>query len=139
MPEWCSATCRIYHPVRSAKFFITMLAAVAELEAGMIGERTKAALAAAKARGVKLGNPRPRGATPGMERAATAARMARARKRAGELLPVIEQIRSTGTVSLGAHSRRIATHGRATPSGRGSWHPVTVARTLAAADRSPSA
>jgi hypothetical protein len=26
-----------------------------------------------------------------------------------------------------------------TPSGRGSWHPVTVARILAAADRSPSA
>jgi DNA invertase Pin-like site-specific DNA recombinase len=99
MPELCSATCRSYPLVRSAKFFITMLAAVAELEAGMIGERTKADLAAAKARGVKLGNPRPRGATPGMERAATAARMARARKRAGELLQVIEQIRSTGTVS----------------------------------------
>jgi hypothetical protein len=26
-----------------------------------------------------------------------------------------------------------------TPPGRGSWHPVTVARILAAADRSPSA
>jgi hypothetical protein len=63
----------------------------------------------------------------------------RARKRAWELLPVIEQIRSTGTVSLGAIAAELQRMDVSTPSGRGSWHPVTVARTLAAADRSPSA
>jgi DNA invertase Pin-like site-specific DNA recombinase len=39
------------------RFLLTQMASVAELEAGLTSERTKAALAAAKARGIKLGNP----------------------------------------------------------------------------------
>jgi DNA invertase Pin-like site-specific DNA recombinase len=39
----------------TGRFMLQQMASVAELEAGMIGERTKKALAAAKARGVKLG------------------------------------------------------------------------------------
>ena len=41
----------------TGRFALTMLAAVAQLERDQISERTKAALAALKARGVKLGRP----------------------------------------------------------------------------------
>jgi len=39
------------------RFLLTQMASVAELEAGLISERTKAALVAARARGVRLDNP----------------------------------------------------------------------------------
>src|SRR5450432_3781774 len=42
----------------TGRFMLQQMAAVAELEAGMISSRTKAALAAAKARGKKLGGNR---------------------------------------------------------------------------------
>jgi DNA invertase Pin-like site-specific DNA recombinase len=46
-------------PGAIGKFLLTQMAAVAELEAGLISERTKAALAAYKARGGVLGSARP--------------------------------------------------------------------------------
>jgi DNA invertase Pin-like site-specific DNA recombinase len=42
----------------TGRFLLQQMVAVAELEAGMISARTKAALAAAKARGTKLGGRR---------------------------------------------------------------------------------
>jgi DNA invertase Pin-like site-specific DNA recombinase len=44
-------------PGAMGRFLLTQMASVAELEGGLISERTRAALTAAKARGAKLGNP----------------------------------------------------------------------------------
>src|SRR6267378_4021915 len=62
----------------ATRLAIHILAAVAEHEREMISQRTIAALAAAKARGVKLGNPH---LTPGDTRRARLARKARSEER----------------------------------------------------------
>jgi DNA invertase Pin-like site-specific DNA recombinase len=74
------------------------MAAVAELEAGFISQHTKAALAAAKARGVRLGGNRGHGRQdPARARAAL---VARADARAADLAPLVAEIRAAGTNSL---------------------------------------
>jgi DNA invertase Pin-like site-specific DNA recombinase len=107
---------------------VHILAAVAEEEARMISARTRAALAAAKARGVRLGNPRLHAGTPEAARAAAAAKAARAEARAASLAPVIAEIRAAGVMTLDGVCRALAARGIPPPSGRGAWHPTTVAR-----------
>src|SRR4051812_38140411 len=88
------------HATATGRFMLQQMAAVAELEAGLISNRTKAALAAAKARGRKLGGNR------GVElseeaRAAGRAELAkRANERAADLAPTIADIRRAGATSL---------------------------------------
>ena len=71
----------------TGKFLLQQMAAVAELEAGMISARTKAALAAAKRRGVKLGGDRGVRLTAKARAAGNAAQRARAQARASGFLP----------------------------------------------------
>ena len=110
---------------------VHILAAVAEEEARMISARTKAALAAAKARGVRLGNPNLRAGSAEQARAANAAKAARARTRAADVLPVIEQARRAGAATLQQLAAALDARGVPTPSGRGAgWRPVQVGRVL---------
>ena len=101
------------------KFILTQMAAVAELEAGLIGERTKAALAAAKRRGVRLG-------ATGAERAKRF--KAEAQARANELSPTVRDLKKQG-LSLRAIAAELTK--RRVPTLRGgAWHPQLVARVL---------
>lgn len=111
-------------PGPMGKFFLTLMAAVAELEAGLISQRTKAALAAAKARGQKLGNPnlRPHGAG--------AARKREARSRAREIMPAITAARKAGCSTLTELAEALAARGIRTPGGCPNWTAEQVRRVI---------
>jgi DNA invertase Pin-like site-specific DNA recombinase len=101
---------------------IHILAAVAEHEREMISQRTKAALAQAKARGTKLGNPR----------AAEAAVIARAAKKLPkpkrEILDLAARLQREGK-GLRAIARELNSLNIRTPLGF-QWHPWTVKNQL---------
>lgn len=111
-----------------------ILAAVAEAEALAISQRTKAALAAYKARGGKLGAelPQCRNLTAeAREKGAHRAGLAVA-KAAGEayadLMPTMAGLRAEG-LSLAAIADTLNAEGQTTRRGR-PWNPVQVARVL---------
>src|SRR5262249_43181155 len=112
------------------------MAAVAELEAGMISARTKAALAAARMRGVKLGGARKKhGLTPGVRAAGRQVLRHRADARAADLAATVGELRANGTTSL--RGIAAALNERCIPTPRGSrWSGVQVARLLGRLRRS---
>ena len=114
------------------RFLLTQMASVAELEAGLISERTKAALAAAKARGIKLGNPNGARALRGKQvgnKQAVAAVKANAEQRAGNLRAIVDELRSQGFTSVRAIAAQLNERAVLTPRG-GVWHPTSAARLL---------
>jgi DNA invertase Pin-like site-specific DNA recombinase len=114
---------------------VHILAAVAEHEAAMISARTKAALGAAKARGVVLGGRR--GSVDRMARigrkgnaASARARSQAAAKRNADLLPVIEEIRVAGSDTPQQIAEALNERGITAARG-GAWSAVQVRRVLA--------
>jgi DNA invertase Pin-like site-specific DNA recombinase len=112
------------------KFLVTQMAAVAELEAVLISQRTRAALAAAKARGVVLGNPCLRAGTPDAARAAVAVKVEASRARAADILPYIEAARRAGCTTLREIAAALTARGVPTPAGGRIWHPMGVKRVV---------
>jgi len=97
-----------------------ILAAVAEHEREMIAERTKAALQAAKARGVRLGR-------NGTDRLAPAYR-SQALERARHLAPLLTELKGAGG-SVRQMAAELTARGIPTPTGA-RWHAQTVSRVL---------
>lgn len=111
------------------RFTIHILAAVAEYEARLISERTKAAFAAAKARGRKFGNPRPE-----THRFSDAARKARVRaererskKRALDFAPLLRELRDRGQ-TINEIAQHLTAIGVERPRGGNAWGHSTVRR-----------
>jgi DNA invertase Pin-like site-specific DNA recombinase len=104
---------------------IHILAAVAEHEREMISQRTKAALGAAKARGIRLGSP-----TPSIgSRAGVKVRCARAKQRAASVFPIVEDLKARGVCSLRGLADALNNRGIRAPQG-GLWHAASVSRLI---------
>jgi DNA invertase Pin-like site-specific DNA recombinase len=111
------------------RFCIGVLAMAAEQEREAISARTKAALAAAKARGVKLGTPENRtldGLARGRQ-AGIATRRARAAQRATDLAPTIDALRAAGARTLRDLANGLNQQGVPAPRG-GAWTAGQVRR-----------
>ena len=106
-------------------FMLHLFAALAEKERALISERTKAALAAAKARGQALGNPRLSEARA----IANAAHKAEADAHAATVAPVIHEAQAAGAKSLRQIAAALNGRGIATARG-GKWEAATVANVL---------
>lgn len=107
---------------------VGILAVVAEDEAERISARTKAALAAAKARGKVLGGFRGHAASAEDAANARAAKSRKADERAANLAPILARLDPDGSASLRSLARRLNEESVPTPSGNGEWTAAAVAR-----------
>jgi DNA invertase Pin-like site-specific DNA recombinase len=109
-------------------FILHLFAALAEKERALIATRTKAALKAAKARGVKLGGPRLAAA----RKQAVKVLKDTADRHAANVIPVIREVRKAGAVTLRDIAQALNARGVSTPRG-GQWYATSIKNVLARA------
>lgn len=110
---------------------VGILAVIAQHERKLISERTKAALAMAKERGVKLGNPNGAAHLQGLGNdQAVKAIKEKAQLQTETVLPIIADIQAQGHTSIRAIAQELTRQGVLTPRGNRVWHPTGVARLL---------
>ena len=109
------------------------MAVIAGYESKLISERTKAALKAAKARGVILGNPRLDEVRNTDTTNARAAKVINAKHRNAEMLEIINEMRESEVKALSLRdlTKMLNEAGYKTSRGK-EWHPTSVSRVLAA-------
>jgi len=111
------------------QLMLHLYAALAEKERRLISERTTAALAAKKASGIRLGNPR------NIAQAGELGRNSQTKAAdefMAQLLPIIEAIRNAGATTLEAMSQALNQRGIRSARG-GPWRASSVASLLARA------
>jgi len=128
------------------QFMLQQMASVAQLEAGLIGKRTREALAAAKERGTKLGGVRRKvigkdergkktygeqvlNVSAKTRKLAAKALRERTDARASDLAPIIEELQACGATSLRAIAAGLNDRGIPTARG-GEWSSPQVMRIL---------
>ena len=127
-------------PGPAGTFILTMFAAVAELERGLISQRTKAALAAAKERGVKLGGRRMvAGFDTSITRMGRAAQTVRATEHRADVMPYIAAAKKAGAISLREIASALTARGIQPPGGGEAWQATQVRRIVRAAEPSEKA
>jgi DNA invertase Pin-like site-specific DNA recombinase len=107
-------------------FMLHLYAALAEKERRLIAERTRLALAAKKATGARLGNPR------NLDQAGAVGRRTlttEADRFAANVLPIVLEIRALGVRGLGPIATALNSRGVRTVRG-GRWHVSTVRNLL---------
>jgi DNA invertase Pin-like site-specific DNA recombinase len=108
----------------------SLLIIIAEHEARLISERTKAALAAKRARGETLGNPKLRPGTACAAAKALAQRRANLAERYRTIAPYIAEARDRGATTLQGIADHLTARRIETPTRRAMWTKMLVRQAL---------
>ena len=111
------------------KLVAHIFAAVAQAERTAISERTRAALMAARERGVRLGNPNLAPGNAASAAVASKARTLKTEERANELIDVLENVERQGRVTLRQLPHYMNDLGIGCAGG-GQWYPTSVSTTV---------